>query len=334
MSTTGSFRTRLLAGSVLWTLGVMLVSAAALVTFLATHPQPHRTLLDSFLAVPLVVSLAIGVACMAAGALAIWRGLQAVDLLRVRLADVHRGTSTRLTGAYPAEVQPLVDDLNVLLDARDQRVARAAARAADVAHGLKTPLAVLARDADRVAAYDAALAASLGTQVSRMARQIDHHLSQARVVAAGATTGLHAPVAPAVDGLFRAIGRLHADRALTLEEDISADHVARCAPEDLDEMLGNLLDNACKWGRSRVRVSSSLHDGRLTVTVDDDGDGLDPTLMPRVLQRGVRADERVPGSGLGLAIVHDLVELYEGSLNLDRSALGGLCVRLTLPSAA
>ena len=122
------------------------------------------------------------------------------------------------------------------------------------------------------------------------------------------------------DGLFRAIGRLHAERALTLEQDIAADHVARCAPEDLDEMLGNLLDNACKWGRSRVRVSSSLHDGRLIVTVDDDGEGVDPTLLPRVVQRGVRADERVPGSGLGLAIVHDLVELYEGSLALDRSA--------------
>jgi signal transduction histidine kinase len=333
VSTAGSFRSRLVAGSVLWTLGVMLVIAVALVTFLATHPQPHRTLLDSFIAVPLVVSLAIGVACMAAGALAIWRGLQAMDLLRVRLADVHRGTSARLTGAYPAEVQPLVDDLNALLAARDQRVARAAARAADVAHGLKTPLAVLARDADRVAAYDATLAASLGSQVSRMARQIDHHLSQARVVAAGTTTGLHAPVAPAVDGLFRAIGRLHADRALTLEQDVAPDHVVRCAPEDLDEMLGNLLDNACTWGRSRVRVASSLHDGHLIVTVDDDGEGVDPSLLPRVVQRGVRADERVPGSGLGLAIVHDLVDLYEGTLKLERSPLGGLRVRLTLPAA-
>ena len=203
-----------------------------------------------------------------------------------------------------------------------------------MAHGLKTPLAVLARDADRVALHDPALAASLGAEVSRMARQIDYHLSQARVVAAGTATGLRAPVRTAVDGVFRALGRLHAERHLSLEQDVPHDHVVRCAPQDLDEMLGNLLDNACTWGRRRIHLASSVHDGLVTLTVDDDGEGLEPALMPRVLQRGVRADERVPGSGLGLAIVHDLVELYEGSLTLERSPLGGLRVRLTLPGVA
>ena len=334
MSASGSFRSQLLAGSILWTFGVMLVISVALVVFLAMHPQPHRTLFDWFISVPLVVSAVVGLACLAAGALTIGRGVHAMDLLRARLADVRRGTAARLAGAYPAEVQPLVDDLNALLEARDARVARAGERAADVAHGLKTPLAVLARDADRVARHDPALAASIGAELSRMARQIDYHLSQARVVAAGTAAGLRAPVRAAVDGLFRALGRLHAERRLSLEQDVAVDHVVRCAPQDLDEMLGNLLDNACTWGRRRIHVSSSVHDGLVTLTVDDDGEGLEPALMPRVLQRGVRADERVPGSGLGLAIVHDLVELYDGSLVLERSPLGGLRVRLTLPGVA
>lgn len=334
MSASRSLRSRLLAGSVLWTLGVMLVISVVLVVFLATHPQPHAALFDWFISVPLAVSMIVGLGCLATGALLIWRGGQAVHLLRVRLADVHGGAAARLSGAYPAEIQPLVDDLNALLAARDERATRAAARAADLAHGLKTPLAVLAHDADRVAALDPALGASLGTQVSRMARQIDYHLSQARASAAGTMTGLRTPVAPAVDGLFRALGRLHAERGLTLEQDVAADHAVRCAPEDLDEMLGNLLDNACTWCRRRVHVSSSRHGADISVAVDDDGAGLDPALIPRVLQRGVRADERVPGSGLGLAIVHDLVELHGGSLALERSPLGGLRVRLTLPGVS
>ena len=332
MTASGSFRSRLVAGSILWTVGVMLVISVALVTFLASHPQPHRTIFYWFISVPLGVSAVVGVTCLTAGVLTIWRGVRAMDLLRLRLADVRRGTTVQLDGAYPAEVQPLVDDLNALLAARGARVARAGERAADVAHSLKTPLAVLARDADRVARHDPALAASLGAEISRMARQIDYHLSQARVVAAGTRTGLRAPVHAAVDGLFRALGRLHADRGLSLEQDVSVDHVVQCAPQDLDEMLGHLLDNAFKWGRRRIHVSSFAHDGLVTLTVDDDGEGLDPELIPRVLQRGVRADERVPGSGLGLAIVHDLVELYEGSLTLGRSPLGGLRVRLTLSS--
>jgi signal transduction histidine kinase len=329
----GSFRARLLVGSLLWTIGVTLTCAAALVAFLATHPRPHEAVLEGFIAVPLGVSGAVGLACLAIGAAVIWRSVRAVHLLRDRLADVHRGATERLVGTYPAEVQALVDDLNVLLEARTARVERAAARAADLAHGLKTPLAVLAHDADRVAAHDAGLAASIAGQVARMARQIDYYTSQARVVAAGSATALHAPLAPAVDGLFRVLERLHTDRGLTFDHDIAPDDAVRCAPEDLDEMLGNLLDNAGKWGRSRVCVSSSRADDSITIAVDDDGEGLAPSLMTRVLQRGVRADQRMPGSGLGLAIVHDLVELYGGTLVLDRSPLGGLRVAVTLARA-
>jgi signal transduction histidine kinase len=333
MRSARSFRSQLIAGSLLWTLGVMLVVSVLLIVFLATHPQPHVALLSWFLSIPLTLSLVVGLGCLGLGARVIGRSLRAMDRLHVDLADVRAGTTGRLTGTYPAEVQPLVTDLNALLTARDERVTRAAARAADMAHGLKTPLAVLARDADLVAAHDPALAISLGAQVSRMARQIDHHLSQARMVAAGTAAGLRAPLVPAVSGLFRALERLHADRRIALARDIADDHAVRCAPEDLDEMLGNLLDNACTWCHGRVHVASTLVDAQLIVTVDDDGDGVEASMVPRVLQRGGRADERVPGTGLGLAIVQDLAELYGGTLTLERSPLGGLRVRLALPAA-
>jgi len=321
------------SGSLLWTLGVLLAISACLILFLATHPRPHTAILHWFFTVPLSISLAAGLGLMAIGAYRIWQGWQSIDQVRIDLADVRRGAVSQLAGHYPAELQPLVDDLNALLAARDERVARAAARAADAAHGLKTPLALLARDVEEVAARDSALGASLTALVARMARQVDYHLAQARVVAAGATTGLNAPVVPAIEGLFRALGRLHAERDLTLVHDVPADAAVRCSPADLDEMLGNLLDNACKWGRSRVVVSSRRDADRLSIVVDDDGDGIAPELMSRVVQRGVRADERVPGTGLGLAIVRDLAELYGGALSLTPSPLGGLCAELTLRQA-
>ena len=333
MSAPRSFRARLVSGSLLWTFGVLLAISACLILFLATHPRPHATILTWFITAPLSVSLAVGLGSMAIGAYRIWQGWQSIDRVRVDLVEVRRGTASQLTGHYPAELQPLVDDLNALLAARDERVARAAARAADAAHGLKTPLALLARDVEEVAARDAALGASLAAHVARMSRQVDYHLSQTRVVAAGATTGLYAPVVPAIEGLFRALGRLHVERELTLVHDVPADAAVRCSPADLDELLGNLLDNACKWAHSRVGVSSRHDAGRLSIIVDDDGDGIPEELMTRVVQRGVRADERVPGTGLGLAIVHDLAELYGGSISLARSPLGGLRVELTLRRA-
>jgi signal transduction histidine kinase len=125
--------------------------------------------------------------------------------------------------------------------------------------------------------------------------------------------------------------RLHAGRELTIDADVSAAHEIRGTREDLDEMLGNLLDNACKWARSRVAVSSSVDGARIVVSVDDDGPGLDPSMRARVLQRGVRADQQGGGTGLGLAIVSELVELYGGSVTLETAPLGGTRARLELP---
>ena len=128
--------------------------------------------------------------------------------------------------------------------------------------------------------------------------------------------------------------RLHADRGLAIDVRVASDHAVRCQREDLDEMLGNLLDNACKWGRSRVTIASTAGRQSIVITLDDDGPGLDPSMLDAVLQRGVRADEAAPGSGLGLAIVRDLAELYGGAVALSRSPDGGVRAQLTLPAVA
>jgi signal transduction histidine kinase len=151
-------------------------------------------------------------------------------------------------------------------------------------------------------------------------------------VASGAAPGTHCAIKPAADALARTLLQLHADRGIAIDVHVSPDHAVRCQREDLDEMLGNLLDNACKWTRARVVVSSNAANGHTLIVVDDDGPGLPPAMRETVLRRGVRADEAVPGSGLGLAIVRDLVELYGGSIELAESANGGVSARLRLPA--
>jgi signal transduction histidine kinase len=226
----------------------------------------------------------------------------------------------------------MVNDLNALLDHREERVRRAMAKAGDLAHGLKTPLAVLWQEADAIAnAGHDDLAATIRQQVERMRRQMDYHLAHARAAASGATPGAHCSVKASVDGLARTLKRLHADRGVEIQVDVAPEHSVRAEREDLDEMLGNLLDNACKWGRSRVMVESAQRGSEVVITVDDDGPGIAPSMRDAVLQRGVRADEAMPGSGLGLAIVRDLAELYGGSITLASSPAGGLRAQLVLP---
>jgi signal transduction histidine kinase len=296
------------------------------------HPGAPRFFHGAFAHVTLVSILAL--LFMLAGLSQVRRGLSAVDRLRERLAAVHQGRERRVDGTYPAEVQPLVNDLNALLDHRDQAVKRAVSRAGDLAHGLKTPLALLSHDAERAAAAGQhELAAAVTQQVERMRRQVDSHLAHARAAASGATPGARCSVIESAEGLARTMLRLHADRGLAISVRVQAEHSVRCQREDLDEMLGNLLDNACKWGKSRITIESAAAPPSIVITVDDDGTGIDPSMLDMVLQRGVRADEAAPGSGFGLAIVRDLAELYGGAIALDRSADGGLRARLTLPSA-
>lgn len=326
-----SLRRYVIVGALLWTVGLMSAWAVAITlnpamffSIRIVHSHSH------FMGFLALVALVTGFTVVRAG-------FSPFTELRRRLADVERGTERQLLGDYPAEIQPLVSDLNALLAHRDDAVRRAIAKAGDLAHGLKTPLAVMSQEAERAAAAGHAdLAAVLAEQVERMRRQIEYHLAHARA-AAGSSSGARCAVGGSARPLARTLLRLHAERGLTIDVLVPDDHVVRCQREDLDEMLGSLLDNACKWGKSRVVVSSHLLPPKggnymVETTVDDDGPGIAPGLRDAVLQRGVRADEAAPGSGFGLAIVRELAELYGGSIALDGSPAGGLRARLRLPS--
>jgi signal transduction histidine kinase len=277
--------------------------------------------------------LVIAAAFMVGGFIQVRRGLGAITQLRSRLSQVHEGRERQVEGRYPTEVQPLVNDLNALLDHREQAVKRALAKAGDLAHGLKTPLAVISQEADRVReSGEADLAAAIQQQVDRMRRQMEYHLAHARAAASGATPGARCSVAESAQGLARTLRRLYDGRGLTIVVSVSPDLFVRCQREDLDEMLGNLLDNACKWAKSEVTLAAALDAGLTILSVEDDGPGLEAAMHQKVLQRGVRADEAAPGSGFGLSIVRELAELYGGSITLSDAPMGGLCARLVLPS--
>ena len=327
-----SLRTHLLLGALLWTIGLFFLVGVVHLHVVLNYPDAPAFLHAVFGHSPLVLLVAAGF--MLAGFVQVRRGLSAIRRLRSRLLDVHEGRERRLKGRYPAEVQPLVSDLNVLLDHRDQAVKRALAKAGDLAHGLKTPLAVLSQEADRVSdSGQTELAAAIHHQVDRMRRQIEYHLAHARAAASGATPGARCSAAESAEGLARTLRRLYAARGLAIDMNVSPELFVRCQREDLDEMLGNLLDNACKWGRSHISLTAGAEDGRVTLIVEDDGPGLERGKHQVVLQRGVRADEAAPGSGLGLAIVRELAELYGGSIALADSPNGGLRARLQLPAA-
>jgi signal transduction histidine kinase len=327
-----SLRARLWLGAVLWTVGLLSITSVVLTHLIFTNP--HVPAVFHHLFSHQVMMSALALLAMIAGFAQVRRGLSAVAQLRARLGDVHAGRERLVRGDYPTEVAPLVSDLNGLLQARDESVTRAQAKAGDLAHGLKTPLAVLAHEAERARAAGAHdIADAIAHEVDRMRRQIDYHLAHARAAASGATPGLRAGVSASVDGLKRTLERLHAGRGLTIAAVIDPAHAVRGQREDLDEMLGNLLDNACKWAKSRVVIRSAIEGAHVVMTVDDDGPGLDPGMREAVLRRGVRADEAAPGSGLGLAIVRDLAGLYGGSIALGAAPEGGLRAILRLPAA-
>jgi signal transduction histidine kinase len=333
-----SLRFRVLLGAVLWTLGLVLFSFGFISWVFRTHPDMpvlgrHGEIHFIWASHAGLIFLIAAIA-MVLGALQVRRGLSGISQLRQRLTAVHAGQESRLGGTYVPEVQPLVDDLNALLEQREEAVRRAIGKAGDLAHGLKTPLALLALEAERAStAGHGEVAAALREQVDRMRRQIDYHLAHARAAASGAGPGARASVVESAEGLARTLPRLYADRRLSFDVRVPASHVVRVQPEDVDEMLGNLLDNACKWARSRVVIESAQAGDAVRITVDDDGPGLAAELRDKVLLRGVRADEKAAGSGLGLAIVRDLVEVYRGVITLETSPLGGLRATLSLPSA-
>ena len=263
-------------------------------------------------------------------------GLRPLRSVETGLADIRSGRAERLTGDFPSEISPLVEEVNMLLDHNAQVVDRARTHVGNLAHALKTPLSVLTNEA--VSPGDSAqLAETVRRQTGLMRRQVDHYLVRARAAASGSVLGARASVAGVSEDLVRTLKRIHRDRdydvTITCPEGLDF----RGEKQDLEELLGNLLDNAFKWAEGRISLlAAPVQDdpGRLTITVEDDGPGLTEEERARVLKRGARLDESVPGSGLGLSIVDDISGLYDGAFKLDASPLGGVKAVLTLPRAA
>ncbi len=279
----------------------------------------------------LVISLAtLGLGLLAAVILQVRYGLSPLRRLRAAMAAVRSGHATHLVGRFPDEVAPLADELNALLDHNAAVVERARTHVGNLAHALKTPLSVMANAVEK---RPDSLAETVGQQVAAMSGYINHHLARARTVAAGRVLGTRTDVGTVAEELKRTLTRVHVDRGVTIAVAGETDLVFLGERQDLQEMLGNLMDNACKWARAEVRVTLSRAGERLDLRVEDDGPGLAPEARARVFDRGRRLDETVPGDGLGLAIVLAVAELYGGSVKLTESALGGLCASLDLPAA-
>lgn len=299
----------------------------------AADLQEARAATDRFQGV-LTTSLAVlGMLLILAALAQVAVGLAPLKTLQEALSRLRDGQTDRLQGRFPTEVQTLIEDFNTVLAHNAEVVGRARTLAGNLAHALKTPLAVLDNAARE--APSAASQALVAEQVQVAQRQIQWHLAHARAAASAHLPGQRTPLAPALDGLLRVMNKVHAHRHLDLSmTPVPADWAFAGESQDLQEMLGNLLDNACRNATSIVRIHTQHHGACLQVVIDDDGPGIAAKQRESVLQRGVRLDESSPGSGLGLAIVVDLAALYGGSLTLADSPDGGLSARLELPAAS
>lgn len=274
---------------------------------------------------------ALGLLLVAAMAVFIRLALRPFDHLGRGLKSIHAGESRALSGAFPGEVQPVVDDLNRLIAFQQAAMDRAKTQAGDLAHGLKTPLTVLGAVA-RQAASDGRvdLAASIDGEIRQMRRQVDRVLARARAQRAPAIGQKSVAVAPVAEKVIRAFERLAEDKKLQWTADVASDARFPGEEDDLTEILGNLLDNARKWARGHITLTARMADSVLTLCVDDDGPGLSAEQAAQI-GRGQRWDEAQPGTGLGLAITRDLAEARGGTLLLARSEFGGVSARVQVP---
>jgi len=282
----------------------------------------RRTLVRSF------VLLGLGLIIMVA--LQTWYGLLPLRRVRQEIARLRAGQSTRVEGAMPAEVAPMVEELNALVEHNDRQAEEARRHAGNLAHALKTPLSVIMNAA---AAGQPDLAQAVIREARTMRRQIDHHLARARAVGRRGSAHSRAEVWPSIEAVERAVARLYPN--VRIDIDGQKDLVAHIERQDLDDLLGNLVENAAKYGGGSVFITAGVQAGFVEVLVEDDGRGIPEADRIRIFDRGVRLDSGKPGTGLGLAIVRDVAEIYDGTVSLEESEdLGGLLVRLRLPAAS
>lgn len=263
-------------------------------------------------------------------------GLAPLKRISDSIADIRSGRAERLEGQFPVEIAPLARETNALIDANREIVERARTHVGNLAHAIKTPLSVIVNEASAHGADP--FATKVLEQADVMRDQVAHHLERARIAARLTIVGTVTEVAPAIDALRRTMEKIHRDRGIVIEVEADAQAKFRGERQDLEEMAGNLVDNACKWAASHVFIEVTVErpvapgaGPILRIIVDDDGRGLLAAERAQVARRGQRLDESKPGSGLGLSIVVDLAALYGGSLALGNAPIGGLRAELVLP---
>lgn len=261
----------------------------------------------------------------------VWAGLAPLNRLKEKLSLIREGRADKLEGTFPSEVNPLVSELNALLVHNAEVVARARMHVANLAHFLKTPLTVLSNEA---AQSRGPLAETVTRQTQSMRRQVDHYLARARAVGSRQVIGTRTEIGPLAADLARALERIYTERGIEIELDIPPGLAFRGERQDLEEMIGNLVDNACKWAQTGVWVTAKpFPPGFVVIAISDDGRGLNEEERQRVMSKGERLDESKPGSGLGLSIVREIAGLYGGTLKLGKAVQGGLLVELHLPAS-
>lgn len=314
--------------------------AAALLARLPGYPRPvvfiaaeDRSPIDAdaarFARITTLALLILGGGLIAAVVVQVRVGLVPLFRLRREVASVRRGKTEKLDGVYPEELAPLAVELNALLSHNQEVVERQRTHVGNLAHALKTPLSVMLTEA---AQQPGSLAEVVERQAQTMREQVDHHLRRARAAARSQTSGERTPVEPIMDELAVTLERIFQDKGVEIDWRCPENLCFQGERQDFMELAGNVMENAGKWCKAKVRAeavaSSPEH---LTLTVDDDGPGLPPDRWSDALKRGQRMDEHTPGSGLGLSIVDELARAYGGSVTLGASPLGGLRVTLVLP---
>ena len=285
----------------------------------------------SFALTAIGLMLLISIGLVTAVVMQVRTGLKPLFDLRDRVADVREGRAGQVDGVYPTEIQPLATELNSLITHNKDVVERARTHVGNLAHALKTPLAVLQNEAQSSKKTPSEI---VSRQTETMKQQVDHHLRRARAAARGQSIGVSTDVTETLGGLARTLSRIYGNKNIDFDIDLMEGLVFRGAKRDLEEMAGNLMDNGCKWTKASLEVRafvSSEDEANFVVVVSDDGPGMAENQYVEALKRGARLDEATPGSGFGLAIVDDLAKAYKGSVALGKSDLGGLKVTLTLP---
>ena len=319
------------------------VRVLARAAILPNYPHPviflvaeDRSALDHdskrFAELALIALTLVGFALIGGVILQVRVALRPLFRLQKDVADVRKGKAVTLATDYPVELSPLATELNALLAHNQEVVERQRTHVGNLAHALKTPLSVMVSEAEL--RPDDPLAAVVVRLAQTMRDLVDHHLRRARAAARAQGSGERTPLAPVMDELARTLERIFADKGLQIYWEAEEDLCFRGELQDLQELVGNVIENACKWCRRRVSAEAAPYGpGLLKVTVQDDGPGLPTDRREDVLRRGARLDETAPGSGLGLSIVDELAKAYGGSVSLGDSALGGLKVELILPQA-